>query len=73
MVADKMPRAALRDQQGELRRVQNRLEEMLIVSAISVVLKKKASTQWTIPVRRICRLVKLTSAVCPDVPMTLEK
>jgi hypothetical protein len=46
---------------------------MLMVNAMSVVLKKKASTQWTIPVRRICRLVKLTSAVCPEVPMTAEK
>lgn len=38
----------------------------MIVSAVSVVLKKNASTQWTIPVRRMCRFVKLTSGVGPD-------
>ena len=52
---------------------QNRPEAMLIVSAIRVVLKKKAKMQCTVPVLRIRRLVKLTSAVCPDVPMTLAK
>ena len=46
---------------------------MLIVKATKVVLKKNANTQCTVPVRRIFRLVKLTSAVCPEVPMTLAK
>ena len=36
---------------------------MLMVRATKVVLKKKASTQCTVPVRRILRLLKLTSAV----------
>jgi len=52
---------------------QNRPEAILIVSATSVALKKKASTQWTVPVWRILRRVKLTSAVCPEVPITQAK
>lgn len=52
---------------------QNKPEAIFIVSATKVVLKKNASTQCTRPVLRILRLVKLTSAVCPDVPMTLAK
>ena len=35
--------------------------------------KKNARTQCTSPVRRIEREVKLTSAVCPDVPMMQAK
>lgn len=40
-----------------------------MVGASSVVLNNKAGTQWTRPVRRMLRLVKLTSAVCPEGPM----
>ena len=46
---------------------------MLMVSANKVVLKKNARTQCTKPVRRMIRLVKLTSAVCPEVPITQAK
>lgn len=52
---------------------QNKPEAILIVNATNVVLKKNAKTQCTMPILRIVRLVKLTSAVCPDVPMTLAK
>lgn len=52
---------------------QNRPEAILMVKASSVVLKKKASTQCTRPVLRMVRLLKLTSAVCPEVPMTQAK
>ena len=44
-----------------------------MVNANNVVLKKNAKTQWIKPVLRIDLLVKLTSAVWPDVPMTQEK
>ena len=44
-----------------------------MVSASSVVLKKNASSQPSLPVRRILRLVKTTSAVCAEVPMMLAK
>ena len=54
-------------------KAQNKLDAIFIVNAIKVVLKKNANTQCTMPVLRIVRLVKLTSAVWPDVPMTLEK
>jgi hypothetical protein len=48
-------------------------EAMLMVKATKVVLKKKANTQCSKPVRRILRLAKLTSAVCPEVPITQAK
>lgn len=48
-------------------------DAMLIINARRVVLKKNASTQCTVPVLRIRRLEKLTSAVCPEVPMTQAK
>ncbi len=38
-------------------------EAILMVKATSAVLKKKARTQWTKPIRRMDRLVKFTSAV----------
>jgi hypothetical protein len=38
-----------------------------------VVLKKNENTQWTAPILRILLELKLTSAVWPEVPMTLEK
>lgn len=53
--------------------LQKRPDAILMVSATSVVLKKKARTQCSKPIRRIPRVVKLTSAVWPDVPMTQEK
>ena len=46
---------------------------MLIVSAITVVLKKNASPHCTVPVLGILRLLKLMSAVCAEVPITLAK
>ena len=44
-----------------------------MVNATRVVLKKKAKTQWSKPVLRMLRLAKLTSAVCPEVPITQAK
>lgn len=48
-------------------------EAMLIVNATSVVLKKKANTEWTRPTRRMARELKPMSAVCPEVPMMQAK
>ena len=45
---------------------------MLTVSARILVLKKKATMQWTVVIRRITFDVRLTSAVAQAVPMTNE-
>ena len=50
-----------------------KLDAILMVKATNVVLKKNANTQCNKPVLRIDLLVKLTSAVCPEVPITLAK
>ena len=52
---------------------QTKPDAILMVKATKVVLKKKAKTQCSKPVRRMLRLAKLTSAVCPDVPITQAK
>ncbi len=46
---------------------------MLIASASSVVLKKNASTQCSVPTRRSALVANATSAVWPEVPMTQAK
>lgn len=48
-------------------------EAILIVNATNVVLKKNAKTQCIKPVLRIDLVVKLTSAVWPEVPITQAK
>ena len=48
-------------------------EPMLMVKAIKIVLKKKANTPCARPIRRMDPLVKLTSAVWDEVPITQEK
>jgi hypothetical protein len=58
---------------NEIRKNQINPEAILIVKATNVVLKKNAKTQCTKPVRLIFLLVKLTSAVCPEVPITQAK
>lgn len=44
-----------------------------MVNATNVVLKKNAKTQCIKPVLRIDLVVKLTSAVWPEVPITQAK
>jgi len=44
-----------------------------MIKATGVVLRKNGNTQYAVPVRRISRLVKLASAICPEMAMTLAK
>jgi len=62
--------ASLRDARLHL---QNNSEEILMLNATKVILKKNAKTQYTVPVMHISQLVQPTIIVYFDAPMTMAK